>query len=144
MMRMLAAAVATLVMMVASNAWAGEEMAEEYVEPQLYSSMHGAENPCSHYAAACQSRVSGWLAHLDENAEVAVRADLYSYGYQNARSESVAAHRGATAAAIAAAMAEEAPAPAPADLAKIGISAFLEAAAAHKEEAMKAMEAMEG
>ena len=140
MMRMFATATAALVMMVAGNAWAAEEMAEEYVEPQLYSSMYGAGNPCPHYAAACRSRVSGWLAHLDEDAEVAMREDLYSYGYRKSRSASVAAHRAATAAAIAAAMAEEAPEPAPADLAKIGINAFLDAAAAHKEEAMKAME----
>lgn len=137
MMGMFATAAAALVMMVASNAWAAEEMVEEYVEPQLYSSMYGAGDPCPHYAAACRSRVSGWLAHLDEDAEVAMRVDLYNYGYQKSRSASVAAHRAATAAAIAAAMAEESPEPASADLAKIGISAFLEAAAAHKEEAME-------
>ena len=139
MMRLFATAAVTLAMMVASNTWAAEEMAEEYVEPQLYSSMAGAENPCAHYAGACRSRVSGWLGHLDQDAEVPMRAELYSYGYQSARNESVAAHRAATAAATEAAMAEELPAPAPADLAKIGIGAFLEAAAAHKEEAMEAM-----
>ena len=140
MKRLFAATVMTVAMMAGGNVWAGDEMAEEYMEPQLHSSMAGASNPCPHYAGSCRDRVSGWLAHMDamaEDAEGAMRADTYAYGYRMSRGESTAAHREAVAAAMAAAMAEELPEPSEADLAKIGIAAFLEAAMMHQEAAME-------
>ena len=83
MKRLFATTVMTVAMMAGGNVWAGEEMAEEYMEPQLHSSMAGAGNPCPHYAGSCRDRVSGWLTHMDamaEDAEGAMRANTYACG----------------------------------------------------------------
>ena len=83
---------AALAMVVAGNGWAADE---EYMEPKLYTTApnFGPERPCPHYAGGCRSRIAGWLAHLDAEAEEPVRVALYNYGYRNARQASIAAHR---------------------------------------------------
>ena len=134
---------ATLAMTVAGNGWAADE---EYVEPKLYTTApnFGPERPCPHYVASCRNRISGWLAHLDEEAgvEKPLRVALYTYGYRNARKASIAAHRTAAVEAKMAILGDEARALTKdemQDVAKAGIHAFLTAAAEAKKAAEEAM-----
>lgn len=147
-MRTFAAAV-TLTMAVAGNGWA-EEDDKPYVEPKLYTSAphYGPERPCPHYAGGCRDRVRSWLTHLDEEEEVEepMQAVLYDYGYRNVRKESIAAHRAAamdTAKTLLGEDARELTQEEMVQVAKAGISAFLNTAAEHKvvEEAKRAAEA---
>ena len=142
---MLGLVVAALAVTVAGNVWAAEE--EEYVEPTLYSFApnFGPERPCPHYAASCRSRITGWLAHLDAEAEEPERVAIYNYGYRNSRKASIAAHRATSSEAKMAILGDEARALTKDEMqevAKAGISAFLIAAAEAKTAAEEAMDAM--
>ena len=130
-----------LAMTVAGNGWAADE---EYMEPKLYTTApnYGPERPCPHYAGGCRSRIAGWLAHLDAEAEEPMRVAIYNYGYRNARKASIAAHRDVATEAKMAIFGDEARALTKDEMqqvAKDGIDAFMTAAFEAKEAAEEAM-----
>jgi hypothetical protein len=139
-------AIVALAMTLASNGWADED--KPYVEPKLYTSApyYGPGRPCPHYAGGCRDHVRSWLAHLDAEVEEPMRVALYNYGYRSARKESIAAHRAAATDTTKVLLGDDERALTKEELvqvAKAGISAFLDAAAEHKakaaEEAEEAM-----